>query len=67
VRQLLKACEVLYAKRLGEDQMHLLFAPYIREVDVLASVLKGYLREQSQPLIPMNLYDAFLSASGTET
>jgi hypothetical protein len=65
VRQLLKACECLYRKRAGREEMELLFAPYAREVDVVASVLKAYLREQSRPFLPVSLHDSFLASSGT--
>lgn len=63
MRQLLKACECLYRKRAGREEMELLFAPYAREVDVVASVLKAYLREQSRPFLPVSLHDSFLAAS----
>ena len=65
VRQLLKACECLYRKRAGREEMEFLFAPYAQEVDVVASVLNAYLREQARPFLPVSLHDSFLAASGT--
>ncbi|ELR21214.1 RhoGAP domain containing protein [Acanthamoeba castellanii str. Neff] len=61
VRELLQACVGLYEKRAGEEAMARLFAPYEGEVDVAASVLKAYLREQTQPLIPTTHHDRFVS------
>jgi hypothetical protein len=66
VRELLHACVGLYEKRASEEAMHRLFAPYTGEVDVAASVLKAYLREQSQPLIPTTFHDRFVSVAGSD-
>lgn len=66
VRELLQACVGLYEKRAGEEAMARLFAPYEGEVDVAASVLKAYLREQTQPLIPTTHHDRFVSVSGVD-
>jgi hypothetical protein len=66
VRELLLACVGLYEKRAGEEAMARLFAPYEGEVDVAASVLKAYLREQTQPLIPTTHHDRFVSVAGVD-
>lgn len=65
VRDLMAACMELYNRKAGEEAMTKLFAPYEGEVDVAASVLKAYLREQSQPLIPTSYHDRFISVPGT--
>lgn len=64
VKDLMTACVGLYERKVSEDAMVRLFAPYEDEVDVAASVLKAYLREQSQPLIPTSFHDRFVAVPG---
>lgn len=66
VGELTTACGDLIAKKAGEEDMQKLFEPYADgEVHVVASVLKAYLREQKEPLLPASFYDSFISAAET--
>jgi hypothetical protein len=66
VGELTTACGDLIAKKAGEEDMQKLFEPYVDgEVHVVASVLKAYLREQKEPLLPTAFYDSFISAPGS--
>lgn len=62
VRQLLKA---LACRRPTPEEMEVLFQPFRSEVDVAASVLKAYLREQADALIPSYHYASFMRTSRT--
>jgi hypothetical protein len=65
VGELTTACGDLIAKKAGEEDMQKLFEPYADgEMHVVASVLKAYLREQKEPLLPASFYDSFISAAG---
>lgn len=64
----MEACaEIIAREPAGDDDMEKVFATVLEqdEIHLVAAVLKAYLREQKNPIIPAELYEAFLNATGT--
>lgn len=67
VDELMQACGSIVAQKAqeGENMEKLSRSSLLSDVHVVASVLKAYLREQQEPILPNKLYDSFLAAAGT--